>query len=302
MVRRHEVDEYYRDFYGPFLQRRWHSDHFHMPLWERGKPLQIGEAPGDAPLSALETIAWKLEFDKGVERMVDAVVRPARLKSEQVVVDAGCGVGGAVRYLARQIGCRVYGVDASERQLAEAREKTDSSLEHLVQYKLADCASHLPFADESVDAILNIESAGHYESIGRFLAECARVLKPAGHFMTAELCSPESVPDSQHGEIYSELLSLWKYKRLQNQADYRRIFAKAGLVFQELEVYDESEVPMGKVFELAADRFSSMVARGDTSYCATQAAKFFEVSHRVWSGGYIQYHRYHARKIGLCVA
>ena len=298
MTRKHEVCEYYRDFYGPFLQLRWHRDHFHLPLWERGKPLQIGSAPGERRLTALETLAWMIEFDRGVERMVDAVVRPAGLTPEHVVVDAGCGVGGAVRHLARRIGCRAFGVDASERQIAEAREKTDSSIEHLVQFKLADCSTHLPFPDNSVDAILNIESAGHYDSISGFLAECARILKPGGHFTSAELCSPESVPESLYDEIYSDLLAVWKYHRLQNQTDYKRLFAQAGLTFSEVEVYSESEVPVGRVFEEAASRFASEVTQGDTSYVATQAAKFFNVSLKVWAEGYIQYHRYHARKIG----
>ena len=292
-----EVRAYYSDFYNPYVQKRWNSDHFHLPLWEKGNPLPLAIRRRSRPLTGLDRLAWKIEFNRGLVRMVDAVVRPANLTSDHTVVDAGCGLGGAVRHLARTVGCRAFGIDSSERQLAEARGKTDSSMSDLVHYRLADCSSYLPFQDNSVDAVFSIESAGHYETISKFLAECVRILKPGGHFMIAELCSPESVPAGQYDEIYSDLLGLWKYNRLQNTADFSQLFHQSGLVLNECQVFTESEVPLGEMFSLAADRFSKEVVEGDNSYRANQAARFFKVSSRLWYDGYIEYHRYDAKKI-----
>ena len=46
----------------------------------------------------------------------------------------------------------------------------------------AEC---LPFADASVDVVVNVESCHHYPSPDRFFCETARVLRPGGWLRTA---------------------------------------------------------------------------------------------------------------------
>jgi ubiquinone/menaquinone biosynthesis C-methylase UbiE len=48
-------------------------------------------------------------------------------------------------------------------------------------------AENLPFDDESFDAVINIEASHLYPQLPRFLAEVARVLRPGGHFLYADL-------------------------------------------------------------------------------------------------------------------
>ena len=48
-------------------------------------------------------------------------------------------------------------------------------------------AEKLPFPDNAFDAVINIESSGAYPNFSRFLAEVARVLRPGGHFLYADL-------------------------------------------------------------------------------------------------------------------
>jgi SAM-dependent methyltransferase len=44
-------------------------------------------------------------------------------------------------------------------------------------------AEHLPFDQNSFDAVINVESSHCYESMNRFLGEVKKVLKPGGHFL-----------------------------------------------------------------------------------------------------------------------
>jgi ubiquinone/menaquinone biosynthesis C-methylase UbiE len=48
-------------------------------------------------------------------------------------------------------------------------------------------ADNLPFADQSFDAVINIEASSYYPSFPRFLTEVARVLRPGGHFLYADI-------------------------------------------------------------------------------------------------------------------
>jgi len=50
-------------------------------------------------------------------------------------------------------------------------------------------AESLPFADESFDAVINVEAAHGYPNFPRFLAEVARVLRPGGRFLYADFRS-----------------------------------------------------------------------------------------------------------------
>jgi ubiquinone/menaquinone biosynthesis C-methylase UbiE len=48
-------------------------------------------------------------------------------------------------------------------------------------------AEDLPFGDESFDAVLNVEASHLYLQFPRFLAEVARVLRPGGDFLYADV-------------------------------------------------------------------------------------------------------------------
>jgi ubiquinone/menaquinone biosynthesis C-methylase UbiE len=48
-------------------------------------------------------------------------------------------------------------------------------------------AENLPFDDQSFDAVINVEASHCYPRFPRFLAEVARVLRPGGHFLYADL-------------------------------------------------------------------------------------------------------------------
>ena len=56
-------------------------------------------------------------------------------------------------------------------------------------------AEKLPFPDQSFDAVINVESSGAYPHFSRFLAEVARVLRPGGHFLYADLRPANSIAE-----------------------------------------------------------------------------------------------------------
>lgn len=90
------------------------------------------------------------------------------------VLDAGCGAGPALRYL-QQRGFAPFGSDFIEYPLTQAR--------HLVpqaRLVLCDLNLTLPYATESLDAILLSEVIEHVADPRYTLRECARVLKAGG--------------------------------------------------------------------------------------------------------------------------
>ncbi len=100
------------------------------------------------------------------------------------VLEVSCGHGGGASYLVRTLGPASYtGLDLNRAGIDFCRKRHQLSGLDFV----CGNAENLPFADQSFDAVINIEAASYYPRFPRFLSEVARVLRPGGHFLYADL-------------------------------------------------------------------------------------------------------------------
>jgi SAM-dependent methyltransferase len=100
------------------------------------------------------------------------------------VLEIGCGRGGGASYVARYLSpARMTAIDFSEEAIGFCR-RTHSAPN--LEYRHGD-AEALPFADDSFDAVINVESSFCYADMNRFLGEVRRVLRPGGVFLFADL-------------------------------------------------------------------------------------------------------------------
>lgn len=99
------------------------------------------------------------------------------------VLEVGCGHGGGASYIMRSLQPAAYtGLDSNPAGIAFCRERHNLAGLDFVRGD----AENLPFADQSFDAVINIESSLHYRRFPHFLAEVARVLCRGGHFLYAD--------------------------------------------------------------------------------------------------------------------
>ena len=96
------------------------------------------------------------------------------------VLDAGCGPGGTAISVAEEAQV-VIGIDVADRfRHAGDRLAHDRTVRN-VQFALADGMA-LPFSVGTFDLVLSNAVFEHVEDPDLYLRECARVLKPHGHF------------------------------------------------------------------------------------------------------------------------
>jgi ArsR family transcriptional regulator len=100
-----------------------------------------------------------------------------------VVADLGCGTGDLTARLARHVG-RVVAVDRSAAMLKAARRRVEG-LQN-VELHRADL-EELPLDDASCDAALLVLALTYVAEPGRVLAEVARILRPGGAAVVADL-------------------------------------------------------------------------------------------------------------------
>lgn len=104
-----------------------------------------------------------------------------RLAPEHHLLEVASGSGGPALYVARTVGCRVTGLDATEEGVTTASQLAiHSNQASRVRFMAADARNRLPFADDSFDALLCIDSMNHFPDRRSVLEEWRRVLRP-GH-------------------------------------------------------------------------------------------------------------------------
>jgi len=89
---------------------------------------------------------------RGREATVE-LARLASLEPGQRVLDVGCGLGGAARYLALEYGCRATGIDLTDAYVHVAAEIARLvGLERSVAFTQGSAVA-LPFADAAFDVV-----------------------------------------------------------------------------------------------------------------------------------------------------
>lgn len=103
---------------------------------------------------------------------------------ERDVVEVSCGRGGGAAFVRRYLGARsVTGVDLSAQQIDFCRRIHRLPGLHFVQ----GAAEDIPLPDQCADAVVNIEASCLYQDTAKFFAEVARLLRPGGRFLYADV-------------------------------------------------------------------------------------------------------------------
>jgi SAM-dependent methyltransferase len=100
------------------------------------------------------------------------------------VLESGCGGGGGIRYLGNyHAPAHLAAVDLVRENVVASRALNAGSR---WTFETAD-AARLPFSGDSFDAVISIESSGHYGDPRQFFREAARVLRAGGSLYLADL-------------------------------------------------------------------------------------------------------------------
>ncbi len=116
---------------------------------------------------------------RGREATVELADR-AGITSGLRVLDVGSGLGGSVRYLARERECHAKGLDLTQEYVEVAKSLAKLvGLEGKVDFHQGS-ALELPFESNSFDVVWTEHAQMNIEDKDRFYSEISRVLKPRG--------------------------------------------------------------------------------------------------------------------------
>ena len=122
------------------------------------------------------------EFHIGGRSATAVALEKMSLEEDQHLLDIGCGIGGAARYIAAQSGCTVTGIDLTPEYISIARTLTElTQLDKRVSFEVSS-ALDMPFESSSFDAAITLHVAMNIRDRSTLYNEIARVLKPGATF------------------------------------------------------------------------------------------------------------------------
>ncbi len=125
-----------------------------------------------------EDLAPVDEFHIGGREATTHAVAKMALAADRHVLDIGCGLGGAARYIAAHFGCKVTGIDLTPEFIAVANTLTElTGLQDKASFEVASALA-MPFEDETFDAAITLHVAMNIPQRAALYAETARVMKP----------------------------------------------------------------------------------------------------------------------------
>lgn len=130
------------------------------------------------------------ETDRYCAQLYHRTAMPGNLSGKDLL-EVGSGRGGGASFLARyHKPGTTTGIDFSPQAVVLSTSR------HAVPglcFQVGD-AEKMNFPDQSFDAVINVESSHCYGSVPAFVRESARVLRPGGFFLIADLREASEMP------------------------------------------------------------------------------------------------------------
>ena len=174
------------------------------------------------------------------------LIELCHINKDKYVLDVGCGVGATPCYLAKRYGCRVVGVDISERMIDRSNERAKrEGVENRVKFRLAD-AQNLPFEDNLFDTVIGEFITGLLDDKQRGANEYLRVTKPGGYVGFNEATWIKTPPPTELVEYLSctygfkgEILTSDGWKELLLGTGLRDVVVRANKVNALSDKWDD---------------------------------------------------------------
>ena len=143
----------------------------------------------------------------------------ARVSPGDLVLDAGCGMGGAAFWLARNRGARVQGITIVPSQAFRARRIAASRrLEGRASFSCQDFC-RTAFEDETFDVVWARESVCHADDKAAFLTEASRLLRPGGRLVIADFARAPRANTDDEERLLTSWLRGWAIPSLATAED-----------------------------------------------------------------------------------
>lgn len=115
--------------------------------------------------------------EESLLRLNEIIFDMAKIRQNDLVLDAGCGVGGSSIWLAKLKGCKVIGISLAKKEIKLARKfAKQNKVDNIIRFEAMNMIK-TNFSDNFFNVIIAIESTCYIINKLFFLKEASRILK-----------------------------------------------------------------------------------------------------------------------------
>jgi ubiquinone/menaquinone biosynthesis C-methylase UbiE len=153
------------------------------------------------PLYVLEGDSF-LEAQENLTNYCMSLLPPVR---DKVLLEVGCGNGVQALYISMKYAPElIQAIDLNHGNIEIARNEAERKGVKGILFNVDDAQALSTVETDSVDFVINIESAFHYPDKSTFFRQVYRVLKPGGSFVIADILT--------RGRRRNRVKEYWKKK------------------------------------------------------------------------------------------
>lgn len=152
------------------------------------------------------------------------------VEKHDLVLDAGCGVGGSSIFLAKQYNANTLGITLSDKQVQTALENAkNNEVSHQCTFQ---CQDYLKtnFEDNTFDVVWAVESSCYAPDKIDFLKEAFRVLKPGGKLIVADFFNNDAIQNIQQDPLMKKWVETWAIHSYAGVAEFYDKMKIAGFI------------------------------------------------------------------------
>jgi ubiquinone/menaquinone biosynthesis C-methylase UbiE len=180
-------------------------------------------------------ILWEMlmgeQIHVGGAEETDVLAQKAGVTAGSYVLDVCSALGGPARHLASKYGCRITGLDATQRMVEEAIRRTEEAgLADKISYKLGN-ALDMPFRADTFDVVWGQDAWCYITDKERLIQECARVVKPGGAVAFTDWLETGPMTDEEWLALHTFMV----FPYMETLDGYAGLVEAAGLAVVEKE-------------------------------------------------------------------
>ena len=175
-------------------------------------------------------------FPQSLERENEILAEKVKIKSSDVVLDAGCGVGGSSIFLAKKFGCKIFGITLSKKQAEQATKNAErNGVASNTEFLVMDF-ENITFSDKTFDVVWAIESVCHANNKKKFLEGVDRILKQRGRLVIADGFAVKKDYKDREKDIMQKWLAGWGVNFLETKENFEKFLLDTG--FKKISFFD----------------------------------------------------------------
>ncbi|MEM6724445.1 MAG: class I SAM-dependent methyltransferase [Bacteroidota bacterium] len=211
--------------------------------------------------------------------LIESLLSFGQVKQATNILDAGCGVGGSARYLAKKYKAQVLGMTLSPVQAKAAKAYTEKAdLSDSVRFKVQDMMT-LEAEQDPFDLVWSMESAEHIADKPGLFGLFHSRMATGGQFVMATWCHRNLPPDlsTSDQKLLSALYRIYNLPPMCSEQDLDRYAAQAGFANIETADWSDAVAPFwGEVIRSALEwkNFKLLMRTGTSTLAGAWAMRY----------------------------